>query len=74
MKEIVKVFYILSFVGIMIPCGKLTIPSAHGRWQVGSGDNPVQLGQNLYNIPFPQLRQEVPLPLGTAASNTDICN
>lgn len=27
MKEVIKAFYILSFLGIMIPTGKLTIPN-----------------------------------------------
>jgi hypothetical protein len=29
------------------------MPSAHGSWGFGSGDNPGQLGQNIRNMPTP---------------------
>lgn len=51
----------------------LSIPSAHGSWPGGSGDNPGQLGQNIRHIPLPATATRI-TTTGTAASNMGTCN
>ena len=48
------------------------MPSAHGSWGLGSGDNPGQLGQNIRNMPTPTGGVKNTTG-GTGVSNTGGC-